>query len=84
MEVIIIKLEELVVLLYEYEIVEIRMDKKKIFEGKICDFKYLDYKDLELIEIYSYGDIKDYDTTFSVMCIDCKSERCWFISFFYC
>ena len=76
MEVIIIKLEELVVLLYEYEIVEIRMDKKKIFEGKICDFKYLDYKDLELIEIYSYGDIKDYDTPFSVMCIDCKSERC--------
>ena len=52
------------------------MDKKKIFEGKICDFKYLDYKDLELIEIYSYGDTKDYDTPFSVMCIDCKSERC--------
>ena len=31
MEVIIVKLEELVALLYEYEIVEIRMDKKKIF-----------------------------------------------------
>ena len=76
MEVIIIKLEELVALLYEYQIVEIRTDKKIIFEGKICDFKYLDYKDLELIEIYSYGDTKNYDTPFSVMCIDCKSERC--------
>ena len=76
MEVIIIKLEELVALLYEYQIVEIRVDKKKIFYGKIYDFKYLDYKDLELIEIYSYGDIKDYNTPFSVMCIDCKSERC--------
>ena len=36
------KLGELVALLYEYEIVEIRMNKKKIFENKNQYIKYLD------------------------------------------
>lgn len=70
---IIIKLEELVVILDKFELVEIYINNFVIFNGKILDFEHLNYKNLEVNEIFSYGDIKDYDTLFGVMCIYCKS-----------
>ena len=64
------KLSELLKLIPENQSVEIFLDGVMLYEGEVeyfdCDADY------EVDEIMSYGDISNYDSVYSVICIDCK------------
>ena len=64
------KLLEFLELLPINQPIEISIMGTYLYEG---DVAYYNYGDYEIDEIYTYGDIKEYDKTFAVICIDCKS-----------
>ena len=65
------KLKEFLNLLPWSQPVEISIMGKDLYEG---DVRYYEQKDYEIDEVYTYGDIKDYDKPFAVICIDCKES----------
>ena len=64
------KLTDLLKFLSKYQRIEISIMGKDLYEGSVDCFN--DFIDLEIDEIYSYGDIENYDNVYSVICIDCK------------
>ena len=64
------KLTDLLKFLSKDQRIEISIMGKDLYEGSVDCFN--DFIDLEIDEIYSYGDIESYDNVYSVICIDCK------------
>ena len=64
------KLTDLLKFLSKDQRIEISIMGKDLYEGSVDCFN--DFIDLEIDEIYSYGDIGNYDNVYSVICIDCK------------
>ena len=64
------KLTDLLKFLSKDQRIEISIMGEDLYEGSVDCFN--DFIDLEIDEIYSYGDIENYDNIYSVMCIDCK------------
>ena len=64
------KLTDLLKFLSKDQRIEISIMGKDLYEGSVDCFN--DFIDLEIDEIYSYGDIENYDNVYSVICIDCK------------
>ena len=64
------KLKDLLKFLGRDQRIEISIMGKDLYEGSVDCFN--DFIDLEIDEIYSYGDIESYDNVYSVICIDCK------------
>ena len=64
------KLLEFLELLPTRQSIVISIMGSDLYEG---DVAYYNYGDYEIDEIYTYGDIKEYDKVFAVICIDCKS-----------
>ena len=64
------KLTDLLKFLNKDQRIEISIMGKDLYEGSVDCFN--DFIDLEIDEIYSYGDIESYDNVYSVICIDCK------------
>ena len=64
------KLKDLLKFLSKDQRIEISIMGKALYEGSVDCFN--DFIDLNIDEIYSYGDIENYDNIYSVMCIDCK------------
>ena len=64
------KLTDLLKFLSKDQRIEISIMGKDLYEGSVDCFN--DFIDLEIEEIYSYGDIESYDNVYSVICIDCK------------
>ena len=64
------KLKDLLKFLGRDQRIEISIMGKALYEGSVDCFNNL--IDLNIDEIYSYGDIESYDNVYSVICIDCK------------
>ena len=64
------KLTDLLKFLSKDQRIEVSVMGKDLYEGSVDCFN--DFIDLEIDEIYSYGDIENYDNVYSVICIDCK------------
>ena len=64
------KLKDLLKFLSKDQRIEISIMGKDLYEGSVDCFN--NFIDLEIDEIYSYGDIESYDNVYSVICIDCK------------
>ena len=64
------KLLEFLELLPTRQSIVVSIMGSDLYEG---DVAYYNYGDYEIDEIYTYGDIKEYDKAFAVICIDCKS-----------
>ena len=64
------KLLEFLELLPTGQSIVISIMGSNLYEG---DVVYYDYGDYEINEIYTYGDIKEYNRPYVVICIDCKS-----------
>ena len=69
------KLTDLLKFLSKDQRIEISIMGKDLYEGSVDCFN--DFIDLEIDEIYSYGDIESYDNVYSVICIDCKEAIKW-------
>ena len=67
------KLKDLLKFLGRDQRIEVSVMGKDLYEGSVDCFN--DFIDLEIDEIYSYGDIENYDNIYSVMCIDCKESN---------
>jgi len=64
------KLKDLLKFLGRDQRIEVSVSGKDLYEGSVDCFN--NFIDLEIDEIYSYGDIESYDNVYSVICIDCK------------
>lgn len=64
------KLKDLLEFLGRDQRIEVSIMGKDLYEGSVDCFNSV--IDLEIDEIYSYGDIESYDNVYSVICIDCK------------
>ena len=67
------KLKDLLKFLGRDQRIEVSVMGKDLYEGSVDCFN--DFIDLEIDEIYSYGDIESYDNVYSVICIDCKESN---------
>ena len=67
------KLKELLKFLSKDQRIEVSIIGKDLYEGSVDCFN--NFIDLEIDEIYSYGDIESYDNVYSVICIDCKEVQ---------
>ena len=66
------KLKDLLKFLDRDQRIEVSVMGKDLYEGSVDCFNNLIDLDLDIDEIYSYGDIESYDNVYSVICIDCK------------
>lgn len=66
------KLKDLLKFLGRDQRIEVSIMGKDLYGGSVDCFN--NFIDLEIDEIYSYGDIESYDNVYSVICIDCKEE----------
>ena len=68
------KLKDLIPILFQDEYFEIFLEGKIIFNGKLENFDYKKYENMNVFELFSYSETKDYDNYYSIIVINLKGE----------